>query len=96
MNHLCKKLGLKVTEKNIEPFDVYDADVAFITSTPFCMLPVTSLNSIKIGDGKVGKIFSTLLKQWSTEQKVDIKKQIQDWDKKSNKINSNQVSPYKF
>jgi len=96
MNHLCKKLGLKVTEKNIEPFDVYDADEAFITSTPFCMLPVTSLNSIKIGDGKVGKIFSTLLKQWSTEQKVDIKKQIQDWDKKSNKINSNQVSPYKF
>ena len=49
MKELCKKLGFNVVEKNIEPYDVYDADEAFITGTPFCMLPVTSLNSFKIG-----------------------------------------------
>ena len=63
MNDLSKKLGLQVIEKNIEPYDVYDADEAFITGTPFCMLPVTSLNHIKIGEGKVGKIYTTLLKE---------------------------------
>ena len=34
MNELCKQLKIKVIEKNIEPYDVYDADEAFI-STPF-------------------------------------------------------------
>ena len=51
MNTLCKKLNIKAVEKN-EPYDVYDADEAFVTDTPFCMLPVASLNSVKIGDGK--------------------------------------------
>ena len=41
--------------------------------------------SIKIGDGKVGKIYNKILKKWSSEQKVDIKKQIQTWDKKKSK-----------
>ncbi|MDC2980058.1 aminotransferase class IV [Candidatus Pelagibacter sp.] len=95
MYELCKKLKIKVIEKNIEPYDVYEADEAFVTGTPFCMLPVTSLNSIKIGDGKVGKIFSKLLKEWSTRQNVDIKKQIQNWDK-INRKKILKTTPYKF
>ena len=97
MNELSKKLGLQVIEKNIEPYDVYDADEAFITGTPFCMLPVTSLNHIKIGEGKVGKIYTTLLKRWSQINKVDIKKQIQNWDNNiSNQKKNNLATPYKF
>ena len=46
----------------------------------------TSLNNVKIGSGKVGKVFSTLLSQWSKNQKVDIKKQIIDWDKENKKF----------
>ena len=38
MNELCKQLKIKVIEKNIEPYDVYDADEAFISGTPFCIL----------------------------------------------------------
>lgn len=97
MNDLSKKLGLQVIEKNIEPYDVYDADEAFITGTPFCMLPVTSLNHIKIGEGKVGKIYTTLLKEWSKINNVDIKKQIQNWDNNiSNQKKNNLATPYKF
>ena len=96
MNELCRKLKIKAIEKNIEPFDVYEADEAFITGTPFCMLPVTSLNSIKIGNGKVGKTFEKILKLWSKEQKVDIKKQIQNWDKVSKKNKTRTTTPYKF
>jgi branched-chain amino acid aminotransferase len=67
-------------EENIEPYDVYDADEAFITGTPFCMLPVTSLNGIQIGDGKPGMMYGALLDMWSNSVGVDIKKQIQGWD----------------
>ena len=42
-HELCKELGIEVIEKNIEPYDVYNADEAFVTATPF-VLPVTSLN----------------------------------------------------
>ena len=46
-----------------------------MTGTPFCMLPVTSLNSVKIGDGKVGEHFNSLLKQWSSNIDIDISNQ---------------------
>jgi len=95
MNVLCKELGLEVIEKNIEPFDVYEADEAFICATPFCMLPVTSLNSLQIGSGKPGKIFCALIDQWSKNTKVDIIKQIESWNKIS-KIQEGKVTPYKF
>jgi len=79
-------------EMNLEPYDVYEADEAFFTGTPFCMLPVTSLNGIKIGDGKVGENFKCELESWSQEVGVDIKGQIQAWDKGM----VDGPSPYKF
>ena len=51
---LCEQLNLKCIEKNIEPYDVYTADEAFMTGTPFCILPVSSLNGEIIGNGKMG------------------------------------------
>lgn len=97
MNELCKKMKIKVIERNIEPYDVYNADEAFITGTPFCMLPVVTLNGTKIGTGKVGGLFNKMLNFWSKEQKVDIKKQIQSWDKGMENYNpKNKTSPYKF
>jgi len=73
------QLGLPVVEKNLELYDVYTADEAFMTGTPFCMLPVTSINSIAIGSGKVGPVFSKLLSAWSANVNIDIKSQIQSW-----------------
>lgn len=73
------QLGLPVIEKNLELYDVYTADEAFMTGTPFCMLPVTSINSIPIGTGKVGETFSKLLDAWSRNVNLDIKNQIQSW-----------------
>ena len=95
MNVIGPELGYKIVEKNIEAYDVYTSDEAFMTGTPFCMLPVTSLNSVKIGDGKVGEHFNSLLKQWSSNIDIDISNQIKRW----NKEDGNNVlgpSPYKF
>ncbi len=97
MAELCTNLGISVLEKNIEPYDVYTADEAFITGTPFCMLPVTSLNGLKIGDGKVGSIFSQLINRWGENTGVDIIGQIEGWD--SERITSadgDAPTPYRF
>ena len=93
INDLAPALGLKVIVKDIEPFDVYEADEAFMTSTPFCILPAVSLNNLEIGDGKPGKITKRLLKEWGNMVGVDIVKQIKSWDKKDKKA---KITPYKF
>ena len=92
---LAKKLKIKIYEENIEPYDVYEADEAFMTGTPFCILPVVSLNQIKIGDGKPGTMFKKLLSKWSSVTGVNIKSQIQSWNKKDIK-NKKILSPYSF
>jgi branched-chain amino acid aminotransferase len=87
------QLKMKVIEKNIEPYDVYTADEAFMTGTPFCMLPVTSLNGVPIGTGDVGPAFKALLKGWGNNVGVDIAHQIQSWTKESSHSGP---TPYQF
>lgn len=93
---LCKQLKIECYETNIEPYDVYTADEAFMTGTPFCMLPVTNLNSLTIGNGKRGKIFNKLLNCWSENVGVDIEKQIKAWNKKDKKKLTEGITPYSF
>jgi len=96
MDELCPQLGLKVIEKNIEPYDVYTADEAFMTGTPFCMLPVVKLNGLKIGTGKVGEVYKSLLKTWSDNTGVDISMQIKKWNAEEIKSKIDSPSPYSF
>jgi branched-chain amino acid aminotransferase len=97
IKEVCPQLGMPVVEKNIEAYDVYTADEAFMTGTPFCMLPVTSLNGNDIGTGKVGEGFSRLLSQWSDNTGVDIASQIKRWDRESADSDSRDApTPYRF
>lgn len=93
---LCLKLGIPCVEKNIDVYDVVNADEAFMSGTPFCMLPVTSLNSQPIGDGQMGKITSRLIDEWGNSVGVDIIMQIKEWNKTSKKNTSDAPSPYAF
>ena len=47
---IAKSLKLNCIEKDIEPYEVYDADEAFMTGTPFCILPVGRLTILKLED----------------------------------------------
>ena len=97
MEELCVQLGVTMIEKNFEPYDVYTADEAFMTGTPFSMLPVTALNGNPIGTGKVGPVFSRLLDRWSANCGVDIRGQIQRWDaQRPGGANSHAPTPYRF
>jgi branched-chain amino acid aminotransferase len=93
---LAKKLGLLCIEKNIEPYDVITADEAFMTGTPFCILPVASLNSTLIGNALMGKITRQLLDLWSSEVDVDIIGQIKKWDATRGDNAASGPSPYSF
>ena len=93
---LAQILKIPCIEKNIEPYDVYGADEAFMTGTPFCLLPTISLNGLAIGNGLMGDISKKLLNQWSSEVGLDIEAQIIEYGKEVAHINNNAPTPYQF
>tara|TARA_Y100000310_G_C20703955_1_gene832901 strand:+ start:8212 stop:9195 length:984 start_codon:yes stop_codon:yes gene_type:complete len=93
---LAEKLGIEFHETNLQVKDVEDADEAFMTATPFCMLPVTSIHSNDIGDGKRGPVFDKLLDKWSASVGVDIEKQIKNFNKELENNDVSGPSPYQF
>jgi branched-chain amino acid aminotransferase len=94
---LAEQLNIPYHECNIEPYDIYDADEAFLTGTPFCILPTTSLNRLKIGNGKMGTITSKLLNKWSENVGVNIVEQIKNYGKEVDAFMKNDSpTPYEF
>ena len=93
---LSTQLNLDCEERNIEPYDVYNADEAFMTGTPFCLLPTVSLNGIKIGDGKMGEVTKNLLKKWSDNVGLDIESQVRAFGKEVEELSVKAPSPYQF
>ena len=93
---LANELGIKYEECNLKVEDVNNADEAFMTATPFCMIPVTKINGKKIGGGKRGPITENLLKKWSKNVGVDIEKQIKEFNSELNNLKSNSITPYQF
>ena len=94
---LAQDLGINCSEKNIEPYDLYDADEAFLTGTPFCILPTTHLNGVKIGTGKMGEMTKLLLERWSKNVGVDIVAQIKGFAEELSKGAAPEApTPYQF
>lgn len=93
---LAMQLGLECSERNIEPYDVLTADEAFMTGTPFCVLPVCSLDGVAIGERPMGPITRRLVDAWSENVGVDIEAQIKAWNAKDTGSTANTVTPYGF
>ena len=94
---ICEQLGISCIEKNIEPYDIYTADEAFMTGTPFCALPVFKFNNLKIGNGKFGKITKKIIDKWGKNVGVNIIQQIKSYEKECKDVNnSNLPTPYNF
>jgi branched-chain amino acid aminotransferase len=74
---LCRKEGIPFVERDLQIHDAMTADEAFVTTTPYCMAPVTRFNGVTVGDGTVGgPVYQRLLKAWSQEVGVDIRAQV--------------------
>jgi branched-chain amino acid aminotransferase len=57
-----------------------NAQEAFLSSTPFCLMPVTRINGVPIADGRPGPLYRRLIEAWSEEVRVDIVAQfVTEW-----------------
>lgn len=94
---LAQQLKLRCEERNLEPYDVCEADEAFMTGTPFCLLPVTKFNGLPVGKGSMGKITRLLLDKWSKNVGLDIEAQIKAFNSEVRKLGKPAgPTPYKF
>src|SRR5262249_2531360 len=57
---LARRLDIPFAERDIPISEAARADEAFLTSTPYCLMPVTRINQRSIGTG-IGPIYSKLL-----------------------------------
>jgi branched-subunit amino acid aminotransferase/4-amino-4-deoxychorismate lyase len=73
---LAGTLGIPFAERDFPLSAALSADEAFLTSTPYCIMPVSSINGRAIGDSH--PVFQRLLQSWSEEVGVNIKEQIVD------------------
>ncbi|MFN0054249.1 MAG: aminotransferase class IV [Planctomycetales bacterium] len=75
---LAGRLGIPFVERDIQVHSVMNADEAWTASTPYCLLPVTKINGVPIGDGQPGPMFRRLLEEWSRSIGLDIAAQIRN------------------
>ena len=70
---LAQELGVEVREADIDLYDAYTADEAFVTSTSFCICPVSSINGAPIADGGVpGSVTDRLTRAYSGLVGIDV------------------------
>ena len=92
---IAQELEIEYRECNLDVYDVVNADEAFMSGTPFCILPVTSLDNQKIGSGTPGPVFHKLIEKWSENVNVDIVRQIERWNEQEKDFEIT-TSPYSF
>ena len=50
---LAREEGLPFEERDLDSYDAFNADEAFLTSTSLCICPIRTINGAVIGEGKV-------------------------------------------
>ncbi len=66
---IAKREGMTVVEDFMTKLDIYDADEAFLTGTAAEVIPMVSLDSQPIGDGKPGETTMCLMGRFREETK---------------------------
>ena len=69
---LTSKLGIELVEGDFTPYDVYNADEAFLTGTSGSIEPVRDLNGVAIGDEMPGPITGRLMMAWNELVGIDV------------------------
>lgn len=76
VKELAPKLGMKFEERDMQPYHVANAEEAWLTTTPYCIAPVTRYNGQPVCGGKPGPKFAKMLDAWSTLVGMDVRAQI--------------------
>jgi branched-subunit amino acid aminotransferase/4-amino-4-deoxychorismate lyase len=69
---LARQAGIPFAHRSLRPEEVAAADEVLLSSTPFCLLPVTRFNGQPIGRGVPGEVFGRLLAGWNERVGLDI------------------------
>lgn len=77
---LCMMRGINCYERDITFYDVINADEAFFTNTPFCIVPIRTIDGHDIGEC-VGKQTEYLMNTWSKRVGCDFVSQARLWNK---------------
>lgn len=72
VSELARAEGIKVVRADLTPDYVLNADEAFLTSTTYCIAPLTWLDGVPIHEARPGPVFRALLARWSEAVGVDI------------------------
>ncbi len=73
---LAASLNLPVHQMDIDLFDAYAADEVFVTSTSWCICPVSTINGSAVGAGRVpGPVTQRLQEAYSELVGIDIVRQ---------------------
>jgi branched-chain amino acid aminotransferase len=72
---IAAELKMVCTERDLTPGEVATADEVLLTSTPYCLLPVTRLGGRAIADGRPGPVYRQLLEAWRRRTGVDLVRQ---------------------
>lgn len=75
VRELSLDLGVEVREADLTLYDVFNAEEAFLSSTPYCLLPVTRVNGAQVGTGHPGDLFARLIDAWGETVGVNILEQ---------------------
>lgn len=76
VKEFAAELGLGWIEKDLQPYDVVNADEAWLTTTPYCIAPCTKFNNIPVGGGEPGPYFKEMMTAWSNRVGLDVESQI--------------------
>jgi len=76
VKELAPGLGLEFVERDFQPYDVVNADEAWLTTTPYAVAPCTKINGTPIGSGRPGPLWRQVLAAWSRLVGVEIDNQI--------------------
>lgn len=76
VRELAPEIGMEFVERDFQPYDVVNADEAWLTTTPYCIAPCTLFNRTPIGDGRPGPWFRKMIAAWSGRAGLDIEAQI--------------------
>lgn len=77
LTELCAQMGVPFIEDDILVFDAVNADEAWLTTSPYCMAPVQSINGIQVGEGK-RDMWRTFLAKWGEMVGKDLYSEIVD------------------
>ena len=76
---LAEQLEIEVVEEDLQPYDAYTADEAFLTSSGYQLLPVSTVDQRRVGDDVPGPISRQMLAAWSEMAGLDIVDQAMNW-----------------